>query len=56
VWGANKAADEITLGSDFSAKTRGIWTFMIKFIIPVVIFVILLNLFGLFDQRRVDDL
>ena len=30
-------------------KTRGLWTFMIEFFIPVVIFVILLNLFGLFD-------
>lgn len=49
VWGANKAADEIAYGSDFFVKTRGFWTFMIKFFIPLVIFVILLNLFGLFD-------
>lgn len=39
----------IAHGSDFFVKTRGIWIFMIKFFIPVVIFIILLNLFGLFD-------
>jgi len=49
VWGANKAADEIEQGSSFFAQTRGIWVFMIRFFIPVVIFVILLNLFGVFD-------
>ncbi len=49
VWGANKAADEIEQGSSFFAQTRGIWVFMIRFFIPAVIFVILLNLFGVFD-------
>jgi NSS family neurotransmitter:Na+ symporter len=48
VWGAKNAADEIELGSHFFARTRGVWMFMIRFFIPVVIFLILLNLFGLF--------
>ncbi len=49
VWGANNAADEIQQGSGFFAGTRVIWIFMIRFFIPIVIFVILLNLFGVFD-------
>jgi len=49
IWGAKKAADEIEQGSEFFGQTRGIWVFMIKFFLPVVIFVILLNLFGIFD-------
>jgi len=49
VWGANKAADEVAEGSSFFASIRGVWVFMIRFFIPIVIFVILLNLFGVFD-------
>ncbi|MGD9489202.1 MAG: sodium-dependent transporter [Calditrichaceae bacterium] len=49
VWGADKAADEIELGGSSFAKTRKIWIFMIRYFIPVVIFVILLNLFGIFN-------
>jgi NSS family neurotransmitter:Na+ symporter len=49
IWGADKAADEIEQGSGFFASTRGVWVFMIKFFIPIVVFVILLNLFGVFD-------
>jgi len=49
VWGADKAADEIEQGSSSFARTRGVWVFMIRFFIPAVIFVILLNLFGVFD-------
>jgi NSS family neurotransmitter:Na+ symporter len=49
VWGAHRAADEIAQGSGFFANTRGVWVFMIRFFIPLVIFLILLNLFGAFD-------
>jgi NSS family neurotransmitter:Na+ symporter len=49
VWGGSKAADEIEEGSQGFAKTRNIWIFMIKYFIPIVIFMILLNLFGIFD-------
>ena len=49
VWGAPRAADELQQGSEFFARTKGVWIFMIRYFIPVVIFLILLNLFGIFD-------
>jgi len=49
VWGAGKAADELEVASTFFQKTRSVWIFMIRFFIPVVVFLILLNLFGIFD-------
>jgi NSS family neurotransmitter:Na+ symporter len=49
VWGGEKAADEIETGSPNFVKTRKIWIFSIRYFIPVIIFFILLNLFGLFD-------
>jgi len=49
VWGGKNAAREIEAGSPFFAKTKTIWIFMIRYFIPIVIFMILLNLFGIFD-------
>jgi NSS family neurotransmitter:Na+ symporter len=49
IWGAPKAADELQKGSKFFVKTKTVWIFMIRYFIPVVIFLILLNLFGIFD-------
>jgi len=49
IWGAPRAAEELQQGSEFFARTKGIWIFMIRYFIPVVIFLILLNLFGIFD-------
>jgi len=49
IWGGTKAAEEIEVGSPYFAKTKKIWIFMIKYFIPIVIFMILLNLFGIFD-------
>jgi len=49
VWGANKAADEISEGSKIFNKIRGIWIFMIKYFIPIVIFLFLLNTLGIYD-------
>lgn len=48
VWGADKASDEIEIGSSGFRRFRTIWMFMIKFFIPIVVFIILLNLFGIF--------
>ncbi len=48
VWGAEKAADELALGSANFNRFRKVWIFMIRFFIPAVIFIILLNLFGIF--------
>jgi NSS family neurotransmitter:Na+ symporter len=49
VWGGKNAAKELEEGSPSFAKTKTIWIFMIKYFIPIVIFMILLNLFGIFD-------
>jgi NSS family neurotransmitter:Na+ symporter len=49
IWGAANAAKEIESGSPFFSKTKSIWIFMIRYFIPIVIFMILLNLFGIFD-------
>ncbi|HGY55583.1 MAG TPA: sodium-dependent transporter [Caldithrix abyssi] len=48
VWGAKYAADEIETGSSAFSKGRQLWIFMIRYFIPVIIFLILLNLFGIF--------
>lgn len=49
IWGVDKAGDEIIQGAAFFEKTRAVWSFMIKYFIPVVVFIVLLNLFGIFD-------
>jgi NSS family neurotransmitter:Na+ symporter len=49
VWKAGKAGEEIRQGSPVFIKFQGAWIFMIKYFIPAVIFVILLNLFGIFN-------
>jgi len=49
VWKANHAADEIQQGSPVFIKLKKLWIFMIKYFLPVVILIILLNLFGIFN-------
>ena len=49
VWGADKAGDEINNGSAIFKKIKPFWKFMIKYFIPIVVFIILLNLFKIFD-------
>ena len=49
VWKADKASDEIQEGSSAFLKFKQLWIFMIKYFIPAVIFIILLNLFGIFN-------
>ncbi|MFH1052238.1 MAG: sodium-dependent transporter [bacterium] len=49
IWGAGKAADELEKGSKEFFKLRKIWIFLIKYFIPAVVFLILLNLFKFFD-------
>jgi NSS family neurotransmitter:Na+ symporter len=48
VWTAEKAADEIEIGSSSFKKMKSVWIFMIRYFIPLVVFVILLNLFKVF--------
>jgi NSS family neurotransmitter:Na+ symporter len=49
VWGGENAARELESGFPFFTRTKTIWIFMIRYFIPIVIFLILLNLFGIFD-------
>ncbi len=49
VWGADKAAEELKNGSKHFTKISKIWQISIKYIIPITIFIILLNLFKIFD-------
>jgi len=48
IWGAHQAAEEMSLGSPFFRRIRKIWIFMIRYFIPIVVFIIFLNVFGLF--------
>lgn len=49
VWGTRNAAEEIKAGTPSSvARWLFGWEFLIKFVCPVVIFVVLLNVFGIF--------
>ncbi|MEJ2636794.1 MAG: sodium-dependent transporter [Calditrichia bacterium] len=48
VWGAKYAAQELSLGNSKFAKWAPVWGFFIRFIAPITIFVILLNLFNIF--------
>ncbi|RMG20669.1 MAG: hypothetical protein D6732_28505 [Methanobacteriota archaeon] len=56
VWGIHKATEEIQLGSNFFQSrplnlpfTYGqMWGFFIRYICPIFIFIILLNVFGVF--------
>lgn len=48
VWGVGRASDELEQGAPAFAKTRRFWGFMIRYFIPLVIFLILLNLFKVF--------
>jgi len=49
VWGAKNAAEEIKQGSKTFGAFFSVWVFMMRYFIPVIIFIILLNLFGIFD-------
>ncbi len=49
VWKADKASEEIQQGSALFIKFKQVWIFLIKYFLPAVIFLILLNLFGVFN-------
>jgi NSS family neurotransmitter:Na+ symporter len=49
VWGTPKAIEEMKQNVHLNPLLLKLWAFLIRYFIPVVIFVILLNLFGLFD-------
>ncbi len=49
VWGAKNASRELSQGNPGFRKWAPIWSFMIRFLAPITIFIILLNLFHVFD-------
>ncbi len=48
VWGARQAAAEMSQGYHGSPIIVKIWIFLIRFVVPVFIFIILLNIFKIF--------
>lgn len=48
VWGIDAAEKEIIQGSNVRRNVVRIWAVFIRYICPVIIFIVLLNLFGLF--------
>jgi NSS family neurotransmitter:Na+ symporter len=49
VWGTGNAIKEIQKNHRFNPLFLNVWAFLIRYFIPLVIFVILLNIFGIFD-------
>lgn len=48
VWGIDKASEEIAVGSPGFGRTKILWRLLIKYIIPLVIFVVLLTTIQIF--------
>lgn len=49
VWGSAKAYEEIRIGAtEKTLGLMGLWQFLIKYVCPVIIAVVLLNVFGVF--------
>jgi len=49
VWGVKNASAEIMQGSPAFSKTQYLWSFMIRYFIPLIVFILLLNIFGIFN-------
>jgi NSS family neurotransmitter:Na+ symporter len=49
VWGIDNALGEIRRGSHMSSTLMSLWRLFIRFVCPIVIFIVLLSLFGVFD-------
>ena len=48
IWGVKHAAKELTLGNPAFEKWGASWGFLIRFVCPITILIILLNLFKIF--------
>jgi len=48
VWGASNASAELLKGAEKFAGFRKIWELLIRYLIPAIIFIIMLNIFGIF--------
>jgi len=49
IWGVKQAGEELKLGSTITDEGIRFWGIFIRYICPVVIFVVLLDVFGVFD-------
>ncbi|MFO8233019.1 MAG: sodium-dependent transporter, partial [Longimonas sp.] len=43
VWGADEAAQEMMQGSNLSAQVLSVWMFVIRYIIPIVVLIIIIG-------------
>lgn len=48
IWGTKQAVNEIAIGNPGFTKWAFLWGFIIRFVTPITIFIILLNLFQIF--------
>jgi neurotransmitter:Na+ symporter, NSS family len=48
IWGVGPAGEEMRQGGRLGATGLRVWSFMIRYVCPVVVFIVLLNIFGLF--------
>jgi NSS family neurotransmitter:Na+ symporter len=46
-WGVDKAAEEIEQGGKFQFKLKGFWNIMVKFVGPIAVGVVFLNMLGI---------
>jgi NSS family neurotransmitter:Na+ symporter len=46
IWGVDEAGEELQRGSAFSRSGIRVWGFFVRYVCPIVIFVVLLNVFG----------
>ena len=49
VWGAGPAGEEFARGGSMGARNLAVWRFFIRWVCPVVIAIVLLNVFGVFS-------
>jgi NSS family neurotransmitter:Na+ symporter len=49
IWKTENAVKELEQGSKHFTKVKFLWVIWIKYVTPVIIFIILLNVFGIFD-------
>ena len=50
IWGFRGASGELRLGSNLSDGQMGFWWVFVRYVCPVVIFIVLLNVFGVFGD------
>jgi NSS family neurotransmitter:Na+ symporter len=49
IWGIRKAGEEMQQGSGMSQTGIQIWGVFVRFVCPVLIFIVLLSIFGIFN-------